>query len=53
MNWLSDVSNMLLGPSAQEPGALPAKQGDQADSNNAITVIATGTSRYVLVLIRT
>jgi hypothetical protein len=49
MNWLSDVSNILLGPSAPEQAAVPTKQGDsrlnQADS---ITVIATGASRCVL-----
>jgi len=46
MNWLSDVSNMILGPATQEPGALPAKHEQADKDNNAITVIATGASRY-------
>lgn len=47
MNWLNDVSNMILGEPGKEVPAVsaPAKPGQEADS---ITVIATGASRCVL-----
>lgn len=43
MNWLNDVSNMILGEPGKEVPAVsaPAKPGQEADS---ITVIATGAS---------